>query len=241
MLGEPGRGDRRTSGSGPESTCATPPDGRAPTLVLHAGGTVYISIEHARYMAERMPNATLVELDSADHLIWFSDALDVMTDEMQDFLIGANTAPEVNRVLETVLVVELLDDARPLEAGVGCELIERFRGKAVPHGPARIVATFDGPGRAIRCGVAIIQDLRSRGLDCVEVCTAGNARSRTARLVASLSPSQSESARCLRRRASGVWSGSRCRLWQHDHVQRPRDDELEGLPPDWRVFTVTAV
>ena len=123
-----------------------------PTLVLHTARDLRTPIEFARYMAERIPDAALVELDSTDHLIWFSDTLDAMTDATQDFLIGANPAPEVNRVLATVLVVELLDDARPLEAGVGCELIERFRGKALPHGPARIVATFDGPGRRSAAG-----------------------------------------------------------------------------------------
>ena len=112
----------------------------------------------------------------------------------------------------------------------------------MPHGPARIVATFDGPGRAIRCGVAIIQDLRSRGLDRAEVCTAGNARSRTARLVASLSPSQSESAALACGGELLVLGTARDVVYGSTITfSDPRDDELEGLPPDWRVFTVTAV
>ena len=71
----------------------------APTLVLHAARDLRTPIEFARYMAERIPDAALVELDSTDHLIWFSDALDAMTDATQDFLTGATPAPEVNRVL----------------------------------------------------------------------------------------------------------------------------------------------
>jgi pimeloyl-ACP methyl ester carboxylesterase len=60
----------------------------APTLVLHAARDVAVPVEMARYVAERITDASLVELDSADHLIWFSDAIDVMTDEIEDFLSG---------------------------------------------------------------------------------------------------------------------------------------------------------
>ena len=79
---------------------------RVPTLVLHSTHDRVISVELARYMAERIPNATLVELNSADHLIWFSDALDMMTDEIQDFLTENQPNQEINRVLATVLFID---------------------------------------------------------------------------------------------------------------------------------------
>ncbi len=214
----------------------------APTLVLHAARDLRTPIAFARYMAERIPDATLVELDSSDHLIWFSDALDAMTDGMQDFLIGANPAPEVNRVLATVLVVEPLDDARPLAAGVGCELVERFRGKAVPHGPTQIVATFDGPGRAIRCGVAIIQDLRSRGLDARGGVHSGECEvtnGQTGGIAVAIAERVCALAHSgellVTQTARDVVYGSTITF------SDPRSDHLDGLPLDWRVFAVTGV
>ena len=131
----------------------------APTLVLHARRDRVISIEHARYLAERMPSATLVELDSADHLIWFSDAVDVMTDEIQDFLIAAVPNRDVRRVLATVVFIDELGP-RPRRPRPGAEprrsqLIERFRGRTVRHDGSSILATFDGPARAIRCASEI--------------------------------------------------------------------------------------
>ena len=214
----------------------------APTLVLHAARDLRSPIVFARYMAERIPDAALVELDSSDHLIWFSDALDAMTDAMQDFLTGALPAPEVNRVLATVLVVELVDEARPLESGVGCELIERFRGRAVRHGPTGIVAAFDGPARAIRCALAIVQDLRSTGLDARAglhsgECDAtnddiGGVAVAIAQGVSALAGSEevlvSQTVRDLVYGSTITFSEAR-----RDHVV--------GAPGDWSVFAVTGV
>ena len=61
----------------------------APTLVLHATRDRTDPVEAARYMAARIPNAKMVELDSADHLIWLTDALDAMVNEIQDFVQGS--------------------------------------------------------------------------------------------------------------------------------------------------------
>src|SRR5207248_11457652 len=66
--------------------CHALPTITAPTLVLHAARDRADPVEAARYMAARIPDAKLVELDSDDHLIWLSDALDVMVDEIQDFV-----------------------------------------------------------------------------------------------------------------------------------------------------------
>jgi hypothetical protein len=132
----------------------------APTLVLHATRDRTDPIERARYMAERIPNATLVELDSADHLIWFSDAIDVMTDEIQDFVTGAAPTREISRVLATVVFIDAVDGEPRVR-----ELVDRFRGRTVKRAEEGILATFDGPARAIRCASTIVSELCSVGLD----------------------------------------------------------------------------
>lgn len=55
----------------------------APTLVLHPTRDRAIPIAIARYTAARIPGAVLKELDTADHLIWFSEAVEAITDEIQ--------------------------------------------------------------------------------------------------------------------------------------------------------------
>ena len=46
-----------------------------------------------------IPNAKLVELDSADHLIWLTDAIDTMINEIQDFVTNAVPVHDVARQL----------------------------------------------------------------------------------------------------------------------------------------------
>jgi pimeloyl-ACP methyl ester carboxylesterase len=62
------------------------PDVAVPTLVVHATGDRTDSIEEARYMAARLPHATMVELDSDDHLIWLCDARDQLIDAIRTFV-----------------------------------------------------------------------------------------------------------------------------------------------------------
>jgi pimeloyl-ACP methyl ester carboxylesterase/DNA-binding SARP family transcriptional activator len=62
------------------------PDVSVPTLVVHATGDRTDPIEQARYMAERLPHATMVELDSNDHLLWLSDVRDQIVDAIRSFV-----------------------------------------------------------------------------------------------------------------------------------------------------------
>jgi pimeloyl-ACP methyl ester carboxylesterase len=59
-----------------------------PTLVIHAIGDRTDPIKQARYMATRLPHATMVELDSRDHLIWLSDAREQLVDAVRSFVGG---------------------------------------------------------------------------------------------------------------------------------------------------------
>jgi DNA-binding SARP family transcriptional activator/pimeloyl-ACP methyl ester carboxylesterase len=225
---------------------------QAPTLVLHANRDRVIPVELARYVAERIPDATVVELDSADHLMWFSDALDVMTDEIQDFLIGALPNREVRRVLATLLFVDDVQPTRPRagrapagrrESRPGyvatSQLIDRFRGRTVRHGDDGILVAFDGPARAIRCACALVGALRSAGHDARaglhsgECDTAGDDISgvavQIARGVADLAdPGEvlvSQTVRDLVFGSTISFTG-------------PASHSLRGIPGDWRVFSV---
>jgi DNA-binding SARP family transcriptional activator/pimeloyl-ACP methyl ester carboxylesterase len=59
---------------------------RARTLVLHTRGDHSDPVERARYMAERIPGARMVEFDSPDHLIWVNSAMDQLIEEIRDFV-----------------------------------------------------------------------------------------------------------------------------------------------------------
>ncbi|MGH9024779.1 MAG: adenylate/guanylate cyclase domain-containing protein [Acidimicrobiia bacterium] len=150
---------------------------QCPVLVIHRSEDSMVRVEHGRYLSEHLPDARFVELPGAGHAYWSGDQ-DRIIDETQAFLTGAPAEAAIDRVLVTVLFTdivgstdlaarvgdlrwsELLDEHRVL---VRREL-ERFRGREVDTVGDGFVATFDGPGRAIRCAAAIRDALLSIGL-----------------------------------------------------------------------------
>ena len=77
-----------------------------PTLVVHSVRNVFVPIEHGRYLAEHIPNAQLVELDSADHVPWASEA--DIPGEIEEFLTGTRKLPPSSRILATVLFTDIV-------------------------------------------------------------------------------------------------------------------------------------
>jgi class 3 adenylate cyclase len=119
-----------------------------------------------------------VELPGIDHVPWAGDA-DAVVGETEEFLTGARTIAEPDRVLATVMFTDIvgstqkaaeLGDARWRELlaahheAVRREL-ERFKGREVKTLGDGYLATFDGPARAIRCGAAIAEAARASDLE----------------------------------------------------------------------------
>jgi pimeloyl-ACP methyl ester carboxylesterase len=71
----------------------------APTLILHAQRDKATPIGAARVVRDLIPGARLVELDSDIHLLWLSDAIDTITDEIEAFLTRTVPAADVDRVV----------------------------------------------------------------------------------------------------------------------------------------------
>ena len=161
------------------------PSVRVPTLVLHRTGDQSLRSTKAAMSPSRIPGARFVELPGVDHLPFVGDQ-DAMLDEIEGFLTGSRhgDAPILDRVLATVLcgVFDPEDEATTDEQKVvdsggaislqsyaqrkarlltfACREIERARGRLVtPPGP-ELMATFDGPARAVRCGAIIAEVAR---------------------------------------------------------------------------------
>jgi DNA-binding CsgD family transcriptional regulator len=60
---------------------------RTPTLLLHRRDDPWLSVEHSRYVAARVPCARLVELPGVDHWPWIGDQ-DAVLDEVAAFVTG---------------------------------------------------------------------------------------------------------------------------------------------------------
>ena len=64
----------------------------APTLVVHRADDRYLRVDHGRYLAEHIPNATMVELPGADHSPAVGDTRGVL-EAMARFVTGHETRP----------------------------------------------------------------------------------------------------------------------------------------------------
>jgi len=152
---------------------------RVPTLVLHRTGDVRVNVAAGRYLAQSIDTARYIELPGSDHLVWVGD-VDRIVDEIEEFLTGqsgASARAEPERVLATVLIAEAapaadVPDDRAWLAGLErfraetIEAVERQRGWVIDglRSDGSLLATFDGPGRAIRCALATAAAGRQHGL-----------------------------------------------------------------------------
>lgn len=151
---------------------------RVPTLILHRSGDALVPVAAGRYLAEHIPGARFAEIPGTDHLVLDKETQDVIADEIQQFITGARQRLQPDRVLATVMFVDIvgsteraveLGDARWRElldgyyAALKRELTA-FRGHEVDRAGDGLLATFDGPARAIRCACSVRDSLRPLGL-----------------------------------------------------------------------------
>jgi pimeloyl-ACP methyl ester carboxylesterase len=148
-----------------------------PTIVLHRRGDADSNVGEGRYLAEKIPGARFVELSGDTHLPWVN--ADQIVDEIEEFLTGVRRGPEPDRVLATVLFTDLvgstehaarLGDRRwrmLLEEhhALARRELARWRGTEVDTAGDGLLATFDGPARAIRCARSIRDALEPLGLE----------------------------------------------------------------------------
>ncbi len=147
------------------------PSVRVPTLVIHRTDDRCLKIDEGRYLASKIPGAKFVELPGSDHLPFVGDS-DAILDEIQVFLTGKRNAPQVDRVLATVVFIALeATEFRASESDLEVHhdestkvasfisLLENeaelFRGRNLTVEGASALMMFDGPARAVRAAIAI--------------------------------------------------------------------------------------
>jgi class 3 adenylate cyclase len=155
------------------------PSIHVPTLILHRQRDALVRVEEGRYLAEHIPEAKYLEIPGEDHTVTDPDTQDVIADEIEEFITGARHRPEPDRVLATVMFTDIVGSTeRAAQLGdrqwrgllydyytaIRKEL-SAFRGHEVKTAGDGILATFDGPARAIRCACSARDRVRTLGLE----------------------------------------------------------------------------
>lgn len=153
------------------------PSIRVPALVLHRKGDIAIPVENGRYLAEKIPGAHYVELDGEVHVPFLSD-WDQLQGEIEEFLTGKRSNAAPDRVLATILFTDIvgsteqaaaLGDQRwrellDLHDAAAKRQIDQHGGRLVKSIGDGLLATFDGPARAIRCASLLRDQMASQGI-----------------------------------------------------------------------------
>ena len=148
-----------------------------PTLILHNSRDALVPVEFSRYIADRLPDSKLVEMEGDDHLFWFSNP-DEVVGELETFFLGARSEDRPDRVLSTVVFTDIVgstNQAASVGDGRWRELLDahdrlsrehvtQFRGRIVKMTGDGALATFDGPARAVTYAARVQEALRGVGL-----------------------------------------------------------------------------
>ena len=223
-----------------------------PTLLLNRTGNLIVAPELTREVSSLIPRSKLVELPGTDHLA-FSEGIDALLDEIEEFITGSRTGADPDRVLTTVLFTDIVDSTT-LAAEMGDRRwrdvfdqhhalvrveLNRFKGREVATTGDGFFAVFNGPAQAVRCTSAIMEtvsslDLRLRaGIHTGEVEVRGeDLGGLTVHIgarIASLAPAGEV---LVSSTVKELLAGSGIGLEDHG------DHELKGVPDRWHLYRV---
>jgi class 3 adenylate cyclase len=227
---------------------------RVSTLVMHRRGDQFIRVEHSRYLAQHIADAKYVELDGDDHLFCAGDT-DRLLDEIELFLTGVTGPQDFDRVLASVLFTDIvastdrvaeLGDRRWRElldehdAAMRAQ-IARFRGRVVKTTGDGVLATFDGPARAIRCASALRDVARGIGIELRAGIHTGEIEQRgediggiAVHIAARVQATADANELIVSRTVADLVAGSGISFDDRG------EHELKGIPGQWRLLAVEA-
>jgi class 3 adenylate cyclase len=226
---------------------------QVPTLVLQSDNA-FAPIAHGRYLAEHISEATLVELPGPGIGQSTVEEIVAVADEIALFLTGERQDVEVDRILTTVMFTDIAGSTERVSRmgdrawrsmldahdNTVREQLRRFRGREVNTTGDGFMASFDGPGRAIRCARAVIEATANLGIEVRAGLHTGECEVRgddlgglavhiAARVGALAAPGEVLISGTMRDLVAG--SGTR--------FTDRGEHELKGVPGSWKLFAAS--
>jgi pimeloyl-ACP methyl ester carboxylesterase len=229
---------------------------RVPTLVLHNQGDAQVPVEHGRELAACIPDANLIEYPGGDHMFTTGE-VEAALGDIEEFITGhrESLSSDFERVLATVLFTDIVDSTRSAATmgdqawrrlldshdQLAIQSVEKHRGTLVKSTGDGILATFDGPGRAVRCALAFGTASKQIGLPLRAGLHTGEIEIRgrdiggiavhaAARVMAQSQPSEVLVSRVV----TDLVAGAGLKFAERG------SHELKGLPGRWDLFAASA-
>jgi class 3 adenylate cyclase len=223
-----------------------------PTLVLNRSGNRVVPIEHSRDVAARLADASFVEVPGEDHLM-FSQGIDRVADEIEEFFTGSRTGQDPDRLLTTLLFTDIVDSTK-LAAERGDRRwrdlldqhhalvrvqLERFGGREVVTTGDGFFASFPSPTQAVRCALAATDAVDALGVHIRAGVHTGEVEVRgddlgglavhiAARISAAADPGEVLVSSTVKDLSAGTELA----------FEERGEHELKGVPGTWRLFGV---
>lgn len=151
----------------------------APALIVHHVEHPLWPIQGARYLAQHMPNARMIEFPGRPDMIGGLGARNDAAEAIEEFVTGRRARQEFDRALKTVLFTDIARSTERL-AEVGdrrwretldaydaavARILDQFGGRRVSTSGDGTFATFDGTARAIACARVLVDEATRMGLE----------------------------------------------------------------------------
>jgi pimeloyl-ACP methyl ester carboxylesterase len=227
---------------------------KVPTLIMNRTGDPVAACDGARDMAKRIPGSLFVEFPGNTHQV-MTHAPEKVFAEIEAFVTGARPVAVDDRVLATVLFIDVANSTQILSAlgdsawksrlegyyRIVRNELARYRGRETNPAGDSFMASFDGPGRGIRCAMAIASGVKPLGLEVRAGLHTGevelmgdNIGGIAVHIAARISAEAAASEVVVSGTTKDLVAGSGITF-------RPRGSkQLKGIPGEWALFAVTA-
>ena len=227
------------------------PSVQAPALVMYGVNDRHASM--SRWLGENLPNAEVFEFDNETFDWWYLEGRRTARDIITSFVHESGSTRPVERTLATVLFTDIVDSTRQATAlgderwrtlldrhdRISHAVIAEHRGRFVKQTGDGVLATFDGPARAVECARALATSLDGAGipvrtgLHCGEVELRGDDVAGVAvHIAARVAAAASASEVLVSRTIPDLVVGSKLRF------DRRGTHQLKGVDGDWELFAV---
>lgn len=226
----------------------------APTLILHSASNQFVSTDHGRYLADRIKAARYVEPPSTDHAFFTTGDADAWMRPIREFIDAPQPVAPATRSLMTVAFTDIVDSTQTAAAlgdaqwrrllekheMLARRYVERSSGRVVKFTGDGMMATFDGPARAIEClrdlgrrldeaGLPIRSGVHTGEVELLGDDIGGLGVHIAARVASKASAHEIVVSSTVR----DLVAGSGLEFVDHGH------HELKGVPGTWQLLTVT--